>query len=98
MDCRTPAAWRGPGPVFEPEMQTGGLQDSVRKPQLAVGGTEGRKLPQNGRCRRDKLSVSLACPTREVGGNPQLSAPLNQINTCESPHCLTPAFGAMPVK
>ncbi|XP_011935098.1 PREDICTED: transmembrane protein 234 isoform X1 [Cercocebus atys] len=34
MDCRTPAAWKGPAADFEPEMQTGGLQGSVRAPWL----------------------------------------------------------------
>nr|XP_014989567.1 transmembrane protein 234 isoform X4 [Macaca mulatta] len=47
MDCRTPAAWKGPAADFEPEMQTGGLQGSVRAPWLNEEwnrGEEGRQL------------------------------------------------------
>lgn len=77
-------------------MQTGGLQGSVRKPWLAEGGTEEKKVHQNGRCRGDELSVSLACPTHEVGGSLQLPTSVKQMDTREPQHCLTPAYGVIP--
>lgn len=75
MNYRTPAPLRGPATACEPEMQTESLQGSVRKSWLTDGGTEWQKVHPNGGCREDELSVSLACPTHQVGGNPQLPTP-----------------------